>query len=63
MEEAGFRNCISVPDGAPPSVSSKELPPLEQVFFMLNMLCYIYIYILTYTLLEYTVICYAIIQC
>lgn len=30
MEEAGFRNCISVPDGAPPSVSSKELPPLEQ---------------------------------
>ncbi|XP_050223566.1 twinkle homolog protein, chloroplastic/mitochondrial [Mercurialis annua] len=26
MEEAGFRNCISVPDGAPPQVSEKELP-------------------------------------
>ncbi|XP_021907538.1 primase homolog protein-like, partial [Carica papaya] len=26
MEEAGFRNCVSVPDGAPPSVSKKELP-------------------------------------
>lgn len=31
MEEAGFRNCVSVPDGAPPSVSAKELPPEEQV--------------------------------
>ncbi|KAA8514790.1 hypothetical protein F0562_017969 [Nyssa sinensis] len=30
MEEAGFRNCVSVPDGAPPSVSSKELPPEDQ---------------------------------
>ncbi|CAL0301007.1 unnamed protein product [Lupinus luteus] len=30
MEEAGFRNCVSVPDGAPPAVSSKELPPEEQ---------------------------------
>ncbi|XP_052116080.1 twinkle homolog protein, chloroplastic/mitochondrial [Arachis duranensis] len=30
MEEAGFRNCVSVPDGAPPSVSSKELPPREK---------------------------------
>ncbi|KAF5480492.1 hypothetical protein F2P56_001242 [Juglans regia] len=30
MEEAGFRNCVSVPDGAPPSVSTKELPPEEQ---------------------------------
>ncbi|KAF5733612.1 twinkle protein chloroplastic/mitochondrial [Tripterygium wilfordii] len=27
MEEAGFRNCVSVPDGAPPSVSPKDLPP------------------------------------
>ncbi|WCJ24364.1 hypothetical protein M5689_006328 [Euphorbia peplus] len=26
MEEAGFRNCVSVPDGAPPSVSDKNLP-------------------------------------
>jgi len=33
MEEAGFLNCVSVPDGAPPSVSSKDLPPPEQVFF------------------------------
>ncbi|XP_061349798.1 twinkle homolog protein, chloroplastic/mitochondrial-like, partial [Gastrolobium bilobum] len=30
MEEAGFRNCVSVPDGAPPSVSSKELPAKEK---------------------------------
>ncbi|XP_057428640.1 twinkle homolog protein, chloroplastic/mitochondrial [Lotus japonicus] len=30
MEEAGFRNCVSVPDGAPPAVSSKELPPTEK---------------------------------
>lgn len=31
MEEAGFHNCVSVPDGAPPKVSSKDLPPEEQV--------------------------------
>lgn len=31
MEEAGFRNCVSVPDGAPPSVSPKDLPPNEEV--------------------------------
>ncbi|XP_024983114.1 twinkle homolog protein, chloroplastic/mitochondrial-like isoform X2 [Cynara cardunculus var. scolymus] len=30
MEEAGFRNCVSVPDGAPSKVSSKELPSHEQ---------------------------------
>ncbi|XP_030960881.1 twinkle homolog protein, chloroplastic/mitochondrial isoform X2 [Quercus lobata] len=30
MEEAGFRNCVSVPDGAPPVVSTKELPPEEK---------------------------------
>ncbi|CAM8890812.1 unnamed protein product [Rhodiola kirilowii] len=30
MEEAGFRNCVSVPDGAPPSVSPKDLPPEDQ---------------------------------
>ncbi|XP_028768482.1 twinkle homolog protein, chloroplastic/mitochondrial [Neltuma alba] len=30
MEEAGFRNCVSVPDGAPATVSSKELPPEEK---------------------------------
>ncbi|XAR50774.1 DNA helicase [Bertholletia excelsa] len=30
MEEAGFRNCVSVPDGAPQKVSSKELPSLEK---------------------------------
>ncbi|XP_010463009.1 PREDICTED: primase homolog protein-like, partial [Camelina sativa] len=27
MEEAGFLNCVSVPDGAPDSVSSKPVPP------------------------------------
>ncbi|KAK9110488.1 hypothetical protein Sjap_018548 [Stephania japonica] len=26
MEEAGFRNCVSVPDGAPSKVNPKELP-------------------------------------
>ncbi|XP_075659784.1 twinkle homolog protein, chloroplastic/mitochondrial isoform X1 [Castanea sativa] len=30
MEEAGFRNCVSVPDGAPAVVSTKELPPEEK---------------------------------
>ncbi|CAA0832269.1 Twinkle homolog protein-chloroplastic/mitochondrial [Striga hermonthica] len=29
MEEAGFRNCVSVPDGAPPKVSDKALPCQE----------------------------------
>lgn len=32
LEEAGYRNCISVPDGAPPKVSTKELPPVEQKY-------------------------------
>ena len=31
MEEVGYRNCISVPDGAPTKVSTKELPPVEQL--------------------------------
>lgn len=31
MEEAGFRNCVSVPDGAPPKVSTKDLPSQDQV--------------------------------
>ncbi|XP_022845868.1 primase homolog protein-like [Olea europaea var. sylvestris] len=30
MEEAGFKNCASVPDGAPPKVSKKELPSAEE---------------------------------
>ncbi|KAL2524362.1 Twinkleprotein [Abeliophyllum distichum] len=30
MEEAGFKNCVSVPDGAPPKVSNKELPSTEE---------------------------------
>ncbi|XP_044496991.1 twinkle homolog protein, chloroplastic/mitochondrial isoform X2 [Mangifera indica] len=30
MEEAGFRNCVSVPDGAPASVSTKDLPPEDK---------------------------------
>ncbi|KAL3522910.1 hypothetical protein ACH5RR_015744 [Cinchona calisaya] len=30
MEEAGFRNCVSVPDGAPPKISDKELPAKEE---------------------------------
>lgn len=31
MEEAGFRNCVSVPDGAPAQVS-KDLPPEDKVW-------------------------------
>ncbi|KAL2524361.1 Primaseprotein [Abeliophyllum distichum] len=31
MEEAGFKNCVSVPDGAPRKVSNKELPSAEKV--------------------------------
>lgn len=31
MEEAGFLNCVSVPDGAPSSVSKKDVPSEEQV--------------------------------
>ncbi|GAB4852235.1 hypothetical protein Ancab_016427 [Ancistrocladus abbreviatus] len=30
MEEAGFRNCVSVPDGAPASVSPRDVPPPEK---------------------------------
>ncbi|XP_047308006.1 twinkle homolog protein, chloroplastic/mitochondrial [Impatiens glandulifera] len=30
MEEAGFRNCVSVPDGAPPKVSNKTLPSEQE---------------------------------
>ncbi|KAK7329647.1 hypothetical protein VNO77_23819 [Canavalia gladiata] len=30
LEEAGFRNCVSVPGGAPGKVSSKDLPPMEK---------------------------------
>lgn len=30
MEEAGYKNCISVPDGAPIKVSTKDLPPIEK---------------------------------
>ncbi|KAI9122480.1 hypothetical protein K1719_006320 [Acacia pycnantha] len=30
VEEAGFRNCVSVPGGAPSKVSSKDLPPIEK---------------------------------
>ncbi|XP_054777888.1 primase homolog protein-like isoform X2 [Prosopis cineraria] len=30
LEEAGFRNCVSVPGGAPSKVSSKDLPPVEK---------------------------------
>ncbi|XP_031263462.1 twinkle homolog protein, chloroplastic/mitochondrial-like [Pistacia vera] len=30
MEEAGFRNCVSVTDGAPAQVSTKDLPPEDK---------------------------------
>ncbi|XP_022642755.1 twinkle homolog protein, chloroplastic/mitochondrial isoform X2 [Vigna radiata var. radiata] len=35
LEEAGFRNCVSVPVGAPVKVSSKDLPPIEKTSLML----------------------------
>lgn len=38
MEEAGFYNCVSVPDGAPAVVSKKDVPPEEQVFPILKIL-------------------------
>jgi twinkle protein len=31
MEEAGFKNCVSVPDGAPSCVSKKDIPAEEEV--------------------------------
>ncbi|XP_048490487.1 twinkle homolog protein, chloroplastic/mitochondrial isoform X3 [Beta vulgaris subsp. vulgaris] len=30
MQEAGFHNCVSVPDGAPPKVSKKDVPTPDQ---------------------------------
>lgn len=36
MEEAGFTNCVSVPDGAPAAVSLKELPSEEKVCAVLG---------------------------
>ena len=38
MEEAGFHNCVSVPDGAPSVVSLKDLPPEEKVCLPFNIL-------------------------
>ncbi|KAJ0018808.1 hypothetical protein Pint_11361 [Pistacia integerrima] len=32
MEEAGFCNCVSVPNGAPTQVSTKDLPPEDKVW-------------------------------
>lgn len=32
MEQAGLANCVSVPDGAPQKVSSKELPSPDKVY-------------------------------
>ncbi|KAJ6297720.1 hypothetical protein OIU76_018937 [Salix suchowensis] len=31
VEEAGFRNCVSVPGGAPQMVSAKDLPSIEKL--------------------------------
>lgn len=57
MEEAGYCNCVSVPDGAPPKVSDKELPDKEEVLIHLkglniltlqltfNLQSYLFIYI------------------
>lgn len=42
LEEAGFRNCVSVPDGAPPSVSKNSLPSKEEVSVTLELCKYCY---------------------
>lgn len=36
LEEVGFLNCVSVPDGAPAKVSPKELPHEEEVLISLK---------------------------
>ena len=36
LEEAGISNCVSVPAGAPQTVSIKELPTPEKVLSNLN---------------------------
>lgn len=36
MEEAGYFNCVSVPDGAPSQVSKKELPAEGEVLIRLK---------------------------
>lgn len=38
MEEAGYFNCVSVPDGAPSQVSKKELPAEGEVLIRLKLL-------------------------
>lgn len=40
LEEAGFRNCVSVPVGAPGKVSSKDLPPKEKVCAIIKICFY-----------------------
>ena len=44
LEEAGFYNCVSVPDGAPPKVSEKISIPEEEVlcgiYGFLTIFCY-----------------------
>lgn len=36
MEEAGYRNCVSVPDGAPAQVSKGPLAAAEEVLTRLE---------------------------
>ena len=40
MEEAGYQNCISVPNGAPQKVSRKEPPNEEEVWTKLEFCIY-----------------------
>ena len=44
MEEAGFYNCVSVPDGAPASVSTKVFKSDEEVcvfvFGLIFLICW-----------------------
>lgn len=35
VEEAGFPNCVSVPNGAPQGIASKELLPLEETGYQI----------------------------
>lgn len=52
MEEAGFRNCVSVPDGAPPSVSPKELPPNQEVCVNFKIQSFVSNFITIYYLMQ-----------
>lgn len=48
MEEAGFLNCVSVPDGAPCRVSDKDVPTPDKVWSCLTFLPFLPMSLLKY---------------